>query len=103
MLGFENAPLGGLIIAASNLVFTSLGMALVDRVGRRALIAYVSCPGIVCGCVWAIVSLLYLTQSTGHQLVENPATPYDSGQQVAVIIGFVFYVGEWGCGKRLLD
>ncbi|TIA82914.1 hypothetical protein E3P98_01111 [Wallemia ichthyophaga] len=98
MLGFENSPLGGLIIAAANFVFTSLGMFLVDKTGRRPLMVYLSAPGVILGCVWAIVSLYYLTKDTGFQLVEDPAVTYDSGKQVAVIIGFVAYVGAYGIG-----
>lgn len=59
---------------------------------------YLSAPGVILGCVWAIVSLYYLTKDTGFQLVEDPAVTYDSGKQVAVIIGFVAYVGAYGIG-----
>ncbi|TIA76222.1 hypothetical protein E3P91_00166 [Wallemia ichthyophaga] len=98
MLGFENAPLGGLVIAAANFAFTAVGMFVVNRTGRRPLLVYLSAPGVILGCVWAIVSLYYLTKDSGFHLVEDPAIPYDSGIQVAVIIGFVAYVGAYGIG-----
>lgn len=92
MLGFEITPTGGLVVAGTNMVFTALGMLLVDRVGRRPLLVYVSCPGIVLGCVWSVVSLYFLTKDTGFQLDGN--VQYETAKQMAVIIGFVFYVGE---------
>ncbi|TIA94423.1 hypothetical protein E3P77_00168 [Wallemia ichthyophaga] len=98
MLGFENAPLGGLVIAAANFAFTAVGMFVVNRTGRRPLLVYLSAPGVILGCVWAIVSLYYLTKDSGFHLVEDPVIPYDSGIQVAVIIGFVAYVGAYGIG-----
>ncbi|TIB68013.1 hypothetical protein E3Q23_04444, partial [Wallemia mellicola] len=95
-LGFENAATGGLVIAGANFVFTGLGMLLVDRVGRRPLVAYFSCPGTILGCVWCIVSMYFLTKDTGFQLENN--FPYDSGKQIVVIIGFVFYIAMYGTG-----
>ena len=92
MLGFQNPPTGGLVVAAANMVFTGLGMLLVDRVGRRPLVVFLSSPGVILGCVWSIVSLYFLTKETGSQFDDN--YQYDQGKQVAVIIGFVFYVGE---------
>lgn len=91
------------MISAANLVFTALGMSIVDRVGRRPLVAYVSCPGVILGCSWCIVALYYLTKPTGFQLIDDGTVSYDSGKQIAVIMGFVFYVGEWCRRKRLLN
>ncbi|TIB93312.1 general substrate transporter [Wallemia mellicola] len=96
MLGFEVPPTGGLVVAATNMVFTALGMILVDRVGRRTLLVYVSCPGIVLGCVWSVVSLYFLTKDTGFQLDGD--VQYETAKQMAVIIGFVFYVALYGLG-----
>lgn len=42
MLGFENAPLGGLVIAAANFAFTAVGMFVVNRTGRRPLVSFES-------------------------------------------------------------
>ncbi|TIC30666.1 putative myo-inositol transporter [Wallemia mellicola] len=86
MLGFENPATGGMVVAGANFVFTATGMLVVDKVGRRPLLAYVSCPGTILGCVWSIVSLYYLTKDTGFQLVDGAA--YDPGKQIAVVIGF---------------
>ncbi|TIC20267.1 general substrate transporter [Wallemia mellicola] len=96
MLGFQNPPTGGLVVAAANMVFTGLGMLLVDRVGRRPLVVFLSSPGVILGCVWSIVSLYFLTKETGLQFDDN--YQYDQGKQVAVIIGFVFYVAMYGVG-----
>lgn len=92
MLGFQNPPTGGLVVAAANMVFTGLGMLFVDKVGRRPLVVFLSCPGVILGCVWSIVSLYFLTKDTGLQFDDN--FQYDQSKQIAVIIGFVFYVGK---------
>ncbi|TIB70221.1 putative myo-inositol transporter [Wallemia mellicola] len=96
MLGFENPATGGMVVAGANFVFTATGMLVVDKVGRRPLLAYVSCPGTILGCVWSIVSLYYLTKDTGFQLVDGAA--YDPGKQIAVVIGFVCYIAMFAIG-----
>lgn len=61
---------------------------IVDKVGRRRLVCYVSAPGVILGCVWSIVAFYYLTIDTGFNFVEG--TDYPMAKQIALIMGWVF-------------
>jgi SP family myo-inositol transporter-like MFS transporter 13 len=75
--GFDNPTATGIIVAATNLVFTAVGMFTMDRVGKRRLLLLMI-PFQVLGLALVAVAFAKMTEPSGGVLAAEFASLYEA-------------------------
>ncbi|CAE6469634.1 unnamed protein product [Rhizoctonia solani] len=73
-IGFDKPTAVGLIIAATNFIFTLVALKYIDIIGRRKIMLFTP-PGMIFGLTLSSISFYYLTKNTGGVLVEGAKYP----------------------------
>ncbi|KAF8680083.1 Permeases of the major facilitator superfamily [Rhizoctonia solani] len=94
-IGFDKPTAVGLIIAATNFIFTLVALKYIDIIGRRKIMLFTP-PGMIFGLVLASISFYYLTKSTGGVLVDG--AKYPKSWSGLVLFSMVFYVASYATG-----
>ncbi|EUC65437.1 sugar porter (SP) family MFS transporter [Rhizoctonia solani AG-3 Rhs1AP] len=94
-IGFDKPTAVGLIIAATNFIFTLVALKYIDIIGRRKIMLFTP-PGMIFGLTLSSISFYYLTKNTGGVLVEG--AKYPTTWSSLVLFSMVFYVASYATG-----
>ncbi|KAL2314059.1 Myo-inositol transporter Itr1 [Schizosaccharomyces pombe] len=93
VVGFNNPTATGLIIAATNFVFTIVAFGVIDFFGRRILLLLT---------VWGMIAALIVCAVAFHFLPKDENGNYTSGQSnawaIVVLISMIVYVASYASG-----
>ncbi|KIJ25722.1 hypothetical protein M422DRAFT_62206 [Sphaerobolus stellatus SS14] len=94
-IGFNNPTAVGLIIAATNFLFTLVALKYIDIIGRRKIMVWTS-PGMIFGLTLAAISFHFLTLRTNNRLVDG--TKYPDSWSALVLVSMIIFVASYATG-----